>query len=334
MKVAEYTGPGLDSVRIADREEARLAANHVRVKVSALSLNHRDVLMAKGMMPMNYPVVALSDAAGTVVEVGPGVTRVALGDRVCPIYYPDWISGDIEPWKWARDRGGAGGDGVAADYLSLSEQELVKVPEHLTDLEAASLPCAGVTAWSAVTKHASLKPGSSVLVQGTGGVSLFAAQFALAAGAEVLLISSSNDKLARARGLGVHHTLNYRETPDWSAWAVERTGGRGVDLVVDVVGGSLEQSIGALATGGHISQVGVIAGLVANVPIYPLMTRELHVNGVISGSREDAEAMLRGITQHKIHPVIDNTFELKDLSKALQHLEDGGHFGKVTVNVG
>lgn len=332
MKVAELTAPGLDSIRIADRTEVKLAAGQVRLKVAALSLNYRDIMMAKGFMPMNYPVIPLSDAVGKIVEVGAGVSRVAVGDRVCPIYYPDWISGGIQPYKFARDRGGAF-DGVAAEYLTLSEQELVKVPEHLTDLEAACLPCAGVTAWSAVTKHIALQPGNTVLIQGTGGVSLFAAQFALAAGAEVCLISSSNDKLARARDLGVHYTLNYRDTPEWAAPVVERTGGRGVDLVVDVVGGSLEQSANALTSGGHISQVGIISGFTANVPIYPLMVKELHIDGIISGSRDNAEAMMRAIAHHKIRPTVDRTFELKDLSNALHHLEGAGHFGKVTVKV-
>src|SRR5882672_6146754 len=183
MRVVELTGPGLDAIRIAERPSGKLQRGQVKLKVRAASLNYRDVLVAKGFLPLIYPRIPLSDAVGEVVELGEAVVRVAIGDRVCPIYYPDWISGLIAPEKFARDRGGDF-DGVAADYLVLSAEELIKIPDFLTDAEAAALPCAGVTAWSAVTRNVSLRPGSTVLIQGTGGVSLLALQFAVAAGAE------------------------------------------------------------------------------------------------------------------------------------------------------
>jgi len=303
----------------------------VKLKVKAASLNYRDVLVAKGFLPLIYPRIPLSDAVGEVVELGEAVVRVAIGDRVCPIYYPDWISGLIAPEKFARDRGGDF-DGVAADYLVLSAEELIKIPDFLTDTEAAALPCAGVTAWSAVTRNVSLRPGSTVLIQGTGGVSLLALQFAVAAGAETYVISSSNEKLERARALGAHHTLNYRELPAWGTAILEKTRGRGVDLVVDVVGpGSLEHSITAVTNGGHISQVGVLAGITVTVPVLPLMVKEVHIDGIISGSRDSAEEMIRAVAHHRLRPVIDTSFPLEELSPALKYLEKQAHFGKVAI---
>jgi NADPH:quinone reductase-like Zn-dependent oxidoreductase len=216
---------------------------------------------------------------------------------------------------------------VAAEYLMLPQQELVKLPAHLNDVEAAALPCAGVTAWSAVTRNLSLHPGDRVLIQGTGGVSLFALQFALAAGTETYLISSSDEKLERAKALGAHHTLNYSATPEWGAAILEMTGSRGIDLIVDVVGpGSIEQSMAAVASGGRISQVGVLSGFATPVPIMPLMTKEVHIDGIISGSRDSAEAMMSAIDHLKLVPVIDHTFTLPELSNALHHLDAHGAF--------
>jgi NADPH:quinone reductase-like Zn-dependent oxidoreductase len=332
MRAAELTGPGIEAVRIAKRAEPDVGRGRVKVRVEAASLNYRDLLIAQGFLPLSYPRIPLSDAVGKVVEVGADVSRVAVGDRVCPTYYPDWISGGIAPEKFARDRGGAL-DGIAADYIVLSEQELLKIPAFLSDAEAAAIPCAGVTAWSAVTRNVRLRPGSTVLIQGTGGVSLWALQFALAAGAETYILSSSDEKLERARALGAHHTLNYRQKPDWGAAILEQTAGRGVDLVVDVVGpGALEQSVTAVTSGGHISQVGVLAGIAANLPLLPVMTKEVHIDGIISGSRESAEAMIRAIGHHRLRPPIDRSFQLHELSAALTHLQTRGHFGKIAIS--
>jgi NADPH:quinone reductase-like Zn-dependent oxidoreductase len=331
MRVAELTGPGIEAIQIASRAEPEVGRGSVKIRVKAASLNYRDVLIAKGFLPLTYPRIPLSDAVGEVVAVGDGVSRVTVGDRVCPTYYPDWISGGIAPEKFARDRGGAI-DGIAADYLVLDEQELLRIPAFLTDAEAAAIPCAGVTAWSAVTRNVTLRPGSTVLIQGTGGVSLWALQFALAAGAETYVLSSSNEKLERARALGAHHTLNYRETPNWGAAIVEQTRGRGVDLVIDVVGpGALQHSITAVTSGGHISLVGVLAGIEASLPMLPVMTKEAHIDGIISGSRESAEAMLRAIAHHRLRPPIDRSFPLHELSAALARLHTQAHFGKITI---
>jgi len=333
MKVMELVGPGLDGIRFAERREKDVPSGHVRLKLRAVSLNYRDLLIAKGSVPVAYPCIPLADAVGEVVEIGAGVGRVKVGDRVCPTYYPDWIDGTIAPEKFARDRGWHG-DGVAAEYLVLSEQELLHVPAHLSDAEASTLPCAAVTAWAAVTRHVTLRPGSTVLIQGTGGVSLFALQFALAAGAETFLISSNDEKLARAKALGAHHVLNYGAIPQWGAAILEQSGGRGVDLVVDVVGaGTLEQSVTALSNGGRISQVGVLGGFAASVSLYPLMTKEAHVDGIMSGSRDCAESMIRAIAHQRLRPIVQDSGELADLPEALLHLEGQHHFGKVTLAI-
>ncbi|SCK32391.1 NADPH:quinone reductase [Variovorax sp. HW608] len=333
MKVMELVGPGLDGIRFAERREKDVPLGHVRLKLKAVSLNYRDLLIAKGSVPVTYPCIPLSDAVGEVVETGVGVGRVKVGDRVCPTYYPDWIDGTIATEKFARDRGWHG-DGVAAEYLVLSEQELLHVPAHLSDAEASTLPCAAVTAWAAVTRHVTLRPGSTVLIQGTGGVSLFALQFALAAGAETFLISSDDEKLARAKALGAHHVLNYRANPQWGAAILEQSGGRGMELVVDVVGaGTLEQSVIALSNGGHISQVGVLGGFAASVSLYPLMTKEAHIDGIMSGSRDCAESMMRAITHQRLRPIVEVSRQLTDLPEALLHLEGQHHFGKVTLAI-
>jgi NADPH:quinone reductase-like Zn-dependent oxidoreductase len=210
---------------------------------------------------------------------------------------------------------------------------LVRVPGHLTDAEAATLPCAGVTAWSAITAHARLKPGDSVVIQGTGGVSLLALQFALAHGVQTWLISSSDEKLEKARALGAHHTINYRTEPEWSGIVLEQTGGRGVDLVVDVAGGpTFTQSIAALTSNGRVSQVGIVGGFEATLPIYPLLVKAAHVDGIMTGSREVAEDMTRALIAHRIRPVVDRSFPLARLSSALRYLDSGSHFGKVVVD--
>nr|WP_140404489.1 MULTISPECIES: NAD(P)-dependent alcohol dehydrogenase [unclassified Sphingomonas]AJW29551.1 Alcohol dehydrogenase [Sphingomonas sp. JE1] len=334
MKIVEMTGVGVDAMRVAERAEGPVPAGHVRLRVKAATLNYRDLLIAKGFMPIAYPRIPLSDAAGEVVEVSLGVSRVAVGDRVFATFYPDWISGPIAAEKFARDRGGDY-DGVACEYLVLPEAELVKLPTHLSDAEAASLPCAGVTAWSAITANSVLTPGASVLIQGTGGVALQALQFALAAGAQVWLISSSDDKLERARKLGAHHLINYKQVPEWGPTVLEQTGGRGVDLVVDVVGtATLGQSVAALANGGRISLLGVQSGFEASLPIYPMMVKSAHIDGIISGNRDAAEAMARAIETHRIKPVIDSSFPMADLPAALHHLETHGHFGKIAIEIG
>ncbi|MDN7184773.1 NAD(P)-dependent alcohol dehydrogenase [Caballeronia sp. SEWSISQ10-4 2] len=332
MRVVELTGVGVDALRVTDREEGAVAAGLVRLKVKAISLNYRDLFVVKGYMPVQYPLIPLSDAVGEVVEVGAGVNRVKTGDRAIATYYPDWLGGTIAPHKFERDRGGTY-DGVATEYLVVSEAELIKVPDFLSDAEAATLPCAGVTAWSAITESSNIKAGDAVLVQGTGGVSLMALQFAMAAGAETFIISSSDAKLERAKALGAHHTINYSHTPGWGKIVSELTGGRGVDLVVDVAGSTLGESIVAVANGGHISQVGILGGVEASLPIYPLMTKSVHIDGIMSGSRDAAEVMMRAIAIGKVKPVVDSVFGFSEIPDALEHLDSRNHFGKIVIAV-
>jgi NADPH:quinone reductase-like Zn-dependent oxidoreductase len=333
MKAAVMVGPGFEAITIVDRDEDVVPAGHVRLKIKTASLNYRDLFLAKGYMPIPYPQIILSDAVGEVVEVGQGVTRVSLKDRVFPTFYPDWIEGRQTAAKVERDRGGIH-PGVAAETVVVLENDLVKVPAFLSDDEASTLPCAALTGWSCVTRNVSLKPGASVLIQGTGGVSLFALQFAKAAGAEIFLISSSDEKLERGRALGADHLINYKTNEAWDEVILEETGGRGVDLVVEIGGEStIGRSVNSLAVEGHISQAGIIGGMTAPVPIYPLMTKLIHIDGIMNGSRADAEDMVRAIERNQIHPVLDRSFGLDEIPAALTHMEQGKHVGKVTISV-
>jgi NADPH:quinone reductase-like Zn-dependent oxidoreductase len=331
MFVAEMTAPGIRAIRRAEREERALGRRDVRVAIRAASLNHRDVLVAEGLLPLQYPRIPLSDASGEVTHVGDEVSRVRPGDRVCPVYYQDWISGPIAPAKFKRDRG-ASCDGVAAEFLVIPEVELVKVPHFLSSAEASTLPCAALTAWSAVMDSGKARPGNRVLIQGTGGVSLFALQFSLMAGAEVIVISSSGEKLERARAMGASFGVNYLERTEWASAILEYTGGAGVDLVIDVAGPStIEMSMAALADCGTIAQVGVLSGFSMHVPTLPLMTKNARIQGIINGNRDSFEDMIAAIEFHQLRPALDRNFSLEDLPSALEHMKSQSHFGKVTI---
>jgi NADPH:quinone reductase-like Zn-dependent oxidoreductase len=333
MKVAEMIAPGIQGIRTTTRPLGLVGRGEALVRVHAMSLNYRDVLIAEGLMPLQYPRVPLSDASGEVVEVGEGVTRVRPGDRVCPIYYQDWMSGPIAPSKLLRDRGGTC-DGVATEMLIIAQEELVKIPAHLSYVEASTLPCAALAAWSAVMDSGKAKPGQRVLVQGTGGVSLFSLQFARMAGADVIMVSSSEAKLDRARALGASSGINYIETPDWATAVLDLTAGRGVDLIVDVIGPStIEKSMAAVASGGVISQVGVLSGFTINVPVLPLMSKSVRIQGVINGNREAFEEMMSAVAMHEMRPVLDRTFALERLPNALEHMKSRSHIGKLTISM-
>lgn len=331
MHVYEMVAPGIDGLRIAERTEAKLQSHEVRIQILAMSINFRDLILVRGELPLAYPRIPLADAVGTVLEIGSAVESVAVGDRVCPIYYPDWQSGPVSPEKLARDRG-ASYDGVATERLVLPASELVKVPAHLTDAQAASLPCAGVTAWSAVMANGGNLLGRRVLVQGTGGVSVFALQFARAAGAEVYLLSSSDEKLVRAETIGASHVVNYRKSPQWSSEILEMTNGEGVDLVVDVGGNdTLMQSLLALRSSGRISLVGFLGGQSGTFPVVPMLAKGAHIEGIVVGGRDAFEAMNAAIDLHRIGPVVDRHFAWDALPEALRSLEGQGHFGKIVV---
>lgn len=332
MKVVELAAPGFAGIRFADRPSALLGGHEVRIAMRAAALNYRDLAIAKGNYPVRRPVIPCSDGVGIVVETSTKATRVAVGDRVCPLFFPRWLAGAFDPAEFTRDLGGAI-DGVLAQEVVMSEQSVVKVPPHLTDAQAAALPCAALTAWSALTSHVSIRPGQKVLIEGTGGVSLFALQFALLMGAEVLVTSSSAAKLAKARAMGAHHVLNYKDVPAWGVAAKEMLGG-GADVIVDVGGAAtFSEAIQALAPNGSISLVGVLSGAEAKLPVPMFMTRGMHAHGIAVGSREGFLAMNRAIALHKVVPVIDRVFPFADTPAAYAYAA-AEHFGKVVIEIG
>ncbi|HEY7154206.1 MAG TPA: NAD(P)-dependent alcohol dehydrogenase [Gemmataceae bacterium] len=335
MKVYEIRDHfGLDALTLAERPQPQPGPREVLVRIKAASLNYRDLLVVKGQYnpKMPLPRIPASDAAGEVAAVGPGATRVKVGQRVAAIFMQKWLSGDIDETKAKSALGGAI-DGLLAEYAVLHEDGLVTVPEHLGFEEAATLPCAAVTAWHGLVTEGGVKPGDSVLVQGTGGVSLFALQFARLAGARVIITSSSNDKLKRARELGASEGINYKETPEWGEKVRELTGGRGVDHVVEVGGaGTLGQSLRAVRMGGRISLIGVLSGA-GQVNPTPILMKNVRVQGIFVGSREMFESMNRAITANQLRPIVDRVFPFAEAPVALRYMESAAHFGKICIRV-
>jgi NADPH:quinone reductase-like Zn-dependent oxidoreductase len=266
-----------------------------------------------------------------VVAVGEGVRRVAVGDRVAPLFFQSWIGGTATSDKFHDTLGGPV-DGVLTRLMRIGEHGVSRVPDHLSDEEAACLPCAALTAWSALVTEGGIGPGDTVLVQGTGGVALFAMQFAKMAGARVIMTSSRDDKLARARQLGADETINYRTFPEWDRVAKDLTGGEGCDHVIELGGAdTLERSIRAARTGGQVSLIGVLGGAKAEVSLPLVVMRNLRMQGITVGSRDGFEAMCRAIARHHMRPVVDRVFSFDDVPAAFAHLEAGRHFGKVCI---
>jgi NADPH:quinone reductase-like Zn-dependent oxidoreductase len=331
-RIHEANGPG--SLTRDDRPEPEAGPGRVVVRVRAASLNYRDLLVIKGLYSRNLPLpmVPLSDGAGEVVEVGPGVTRFQPGDRVAGCFFSDWVDGPLDDRASKSALGGAV-DGMLAERVALPESGLVKVPDHLSFEEASTLPCAALTAWHALMEGGGLKAGQSVLIQGTGGVSLFALQFATMAGARVIATSSSDAKLARVRDLGASDGINYKTTPDWDVAARNLTEGRGVDHVIEVGGaGTLPRSMKAVKLGGHIALIGVLGGG-GEIDPRPLLMKNIRLQGIYVGSRAMFETMNRAIALHKLKPIIDRVFPFDQAVAAYQHLESGTHFGKVVIRV-
>jgi NADPH:quinone reductase-like Zn-dependent oxidoreductase len=304
--------------------------------MQAFSLNYRDLRVVQGLYnpKMKLPMVPLSDGCGEVAEVGAGVTRFKAGDRVAGIFMQDWIEGEIDDRKWKSALGG-GIQGVASEYCLFRESGLVSVPDYLSPEEAATLPCAAVTAWNAMFESSSIKPGDILLALGTGGVSMFALQFARMAGARVIITSSRKDKLAKAMDLGANEGINYSDNPDWDKAARDLTDGRGVDHVIEVGGaGTLAKSMKAVRTAGTISVIGVLThGSQAEVNPAPVLMRHLRVQGIYVGSRQMFENLLRAITLHKLRPVIDRVFDFEEMREALAYMESAGHVGKICLRV-
>jgi NADPH:quinone reductase-like Zn-dependent oxidoreductase len=327
---------GIDSLVLKEQPAPRPGPGQVLVRMRAASLNYRDLMVVTGRYARGAPLpdlVPLSDGAGEVAETGPGVTRVKPGDRVAGIFMQTWIGGDIEPEHAASSLGGAI-HGVLAEYVVFSQDGLVHLPEHLSFEEGATLPCAGVTAWNALYGGRPLLVGQSVLVLGTGGVSIFALQLAHAAGARVIATSSSDGKLAQAKALGATDGVNYRDHPEWQAQVLTLTGGRGVDHVVEIGGaGTLPHSIESTRLGGQVHQIGVRAGAGGEIDPSVAMRKGLILRGIYVGSRQMFEAMNRAIALHRISPVIDRVFGFEQAKDAYCHLQSGSHVGKVVIRV-
>jgi NADPH:quinone reductase-like Zn-dependent oxidoreductase len=325
---------GADALKLDEIPSPIPGPGQVLIRLRAVSLNYRDLMITKGVYnpKLRLPFVPVSDGAGEVVATGAGVTRCKPGERVVACFMPGWIDGPPDESK-ARSALGAGEGGLLAEQAVLPEEGLVPIPGHLSFEEAATLPCAGVTAWHALVSSGGLKPGDTVLVQGTGGVSIFALQFARLAGARVIATSSSDAKLERVRDLGASDVINYKTTPDWDKKARELTGGIGVDHIVEVGGaGTLPKSIRAVRIGGCIALIGVLTGG-GEVNPMPILMKSVRVQGIFVGSRAMFEAMNRAISVAGLHPVIDRVFDFEQAPLALKHMESGAHFGKVVIRV-
>ena len=334
MKAYEIVGAdGIDALRLADRPRPKPGHGEVLVRIRASSINYRDLMtvLDPESRALPYPRIPNSDGAGEVLAVGPAVTRFAPGDRVAGTFFQRWHDGPITADAMSSALGGAL-DGVLAEEVVLGELGLVRFPEHLSFEEAASLPCAALTAWHALIEKGGLKAGETVLVLGTGGVSIFGLQFAALHGARPIVISSSDAKLERARSLGAWQTVNYRATPVWDRAVLDLTEGLGVDHVVEVGGaGTLERSVAACRIGGHIALIGVLTG--GEINPTAIMRKSLTVHGIYVGSRAMFEAMNRAIAAAGLRPVIDRRFAFTEARAAYHHMQAAGHFGKIVVTL-
>ncbi len=328
-------GAGIDALQRVDLPEPKPQHRQVLVKVAACSLNFRDLGIVRGSyrMPVREKVIPLSDGAGEVVETGSGVTRAKVGDKVASCFFQRWPGGEPGPHVHASALGG-GIDGMLAEYVVLEEEGIVKLPAHLSVEEGATLPCAGVTVWHAMMQHAKLLAGQTVLLQGTGGVSIFGLLFAHAMGISAVITSSSDDKLKRAKALGAACAINYKATPEWDKAAVEFTGGRGVDHVVEVGGAAtLTRSFGAIRIGGKISMIGGLSGGATELNPGLIFSKRANVQGISVGSTEMFEAMNAAIAANKIKPAIDRVFGFDEAPAAYKHMASGAHFGKIVIRV-
>lgn len=329
-------GSNLEGLQLANLPGAPVGPRDVRVGLRAATLNFRDLMVARGLYPnmSREPLIPCSDGAGVVLETGTEVTRFKPGDRVTTCFFPHWTEGRGTRAKIGRALGG-GGKGTLAEEIVLGEESLVASPEGLDFAQSAALTCAGVTAWNALFVTGSLRPGETVLLLGTGGVSIWALQLAKAAGARVILTSSSEEKAARARAMGADATINYRETPDWGREVQRLTGGEGADLIVEVGGEkTLEQSLASVRMGGTIIIVGARSGSGGGIGPRSLISTGARVLGVYVGSRALHEDLVRCVTANRIRPVIDRVFPFGEAPAAFREFETGRHFGKVAVTLG
>ncbi len=325
---------GIDALKVSERSATALGPNQVRLKMHAASLNYRDLMVVKGdyTRKLPFPLIPLSDGAGEVIETGCEVTRVKVGDRVAGTFFQNWLSGPHGP-EYGKSALGGAINGMLADQVVLHEDGMVHIPEYMSYEEASTLPCAAVTAWHALISSGGIKPGDTVLTMGTGGVSLFSLQFAKMNGARVIITSSSDEKLERAKALGAHEVINYKTHPDWEKKVLELTDKVGADHVVELGGaGTLERSMKSVIVGGQISLIGVLAGGGEINPM-PILMKNIRVQGIYVGSRDMFEHMLKAMTLHKSKPIIDRVFNFDQVKDALKHMESGAHFGKIVIKI-
>jgi NADPH:quinone reductase-like Zn-dependent oxidoreductase len=336
MRVWNLSAPGLQHLTLEERPDPTPGPGEVRVRIKAASLNYRDLMIANGRYARGakYPLVPLSDGAGEIAALGSGVTAWRVGDRVATSFFSGWVDGPLTPARAATALGGAV-DGVLAEAIVLPEGGVVRTPEHLSDVEAATLPCAALTAWHALFEGVDpLRPGQTVLLEGTGGVSIFGLQLAKLAGARVIITSSKDEKLARARALGADGTVNYKSVPEWQDRVRELTSGRGVDHVLEVGGkDTLGRALASLCYGGQLHLIGGVSGFSSELPLGPMAERNARVRRIYVGSVSMFEAMNGALSLHRIRPVVDRTFRFEEARSALEHLESASHFGKVALTV-
>ena len=335
MRVFQIEGDwGMDHLKLSTRPEPKDGPGQVLVKMMASSLNYRDLVVPNrgyGNHTGTLPLIPVSDGVGVVSAIAPGVTRVAVGDRVCPTFFQNWISGEPDLERLTRSLGGPI-DGTVTDIMCLPEEGVIKVPAHLSDLEAATLPCAALTAWSALVTCGNIRPGDRVLVQGCGGVALFGVAFAKLLGAHVTVISSSEERLERVKQLGADAGINYRSTPEWAKATRDITAGRGYDLILELGGEkTLPQSLRCIRPGGTVAMIGILSGSAMATSLGLIITRQVRLQGVTVGHRDGFEAMLRAIDQHRLKPVVDRVFPFEELKEAMAYVQTGAQFGKVCL---
>jgi NADPH:quinone reductase-like Zn-dependent oxidoreductase len=339
MKVIQVRQPGgLDKLEVTNlREPSTPGMGEILVRLRSSSLNYHDYLIISGIVPTEDKRIPMSDGAGDVLAVGEGVEEFHVGDKVISVFFPNWIAGaprNVPMSKTFAHVPGDGADGCAREMMIAPASFFTRAPRGFSYVESATLVCAGLTAWRALVVEGGLKAGDVVLVQGTGGVSLFALQFAKAMGATVIATSSSDEKLERLKVLGADHIINYRSETQWGAAAHAITGGRGVDHVIDIGGTeTLPQSFVACRVGGHVAMIGLLTGHEGPLPALLMMTKQLRVSCMMVGSRDTQLDMVRAVEASGVHPVIDRSFPLEKLSDAFRYQETGAHFGKIVIEI-
>ncbi|GBQ98740.1 NAD(P)-dependent alcohol dehydrogenase [Asaia lannensis] len=322
---------GFENIRLTEIETPAPGPDEIRVRLHASSLNYHDYAVVSGMWAPTEPRIPMADGAGEVIETGSNVTEFRIGDRAVSTFFPTWLAGRPEVIGFSTVPGD-GVDGYAREEVTAKATSFTHAPKNWSHAEAATLTTAGLTAWRSLFVDDRITPASTVLVQGTGGVSIFALQFAKMAGATVIATSSSDEKLQRLRELGADHLINYRSNPEWGRTAWDITGGRGVDHVVEVGGAtSLAQSMEAVRVGGHIATIGILSGVSASLELVPMLLKQFRLQGVLVGSRENQIDMIRALDAHAMRPVLDRSFGLEDIVAAFRYQETNRHFGKICL---